>query len=302
MLSEGDDFKRVLSTLSKYSQDSAKSVAMIIWYWRVSQYSRKAMTRSSDELPAISGIASAIHAATGYSYLAGIWKKEGLEGLLWFSDESQDHPKEYIAPSWSWASHGAVSMRCDFEKPITSSQDADIVDSRSETIGTSRFGQVSCAQITIRAFTTNLCYQYSRYKHRVDDKPWSLTGFQTREGQDVDLFMTASLGFGKGFVDIIDNELITANERIEILCRKAPEIVLRPNFSDPRHNLDLKDRPYHDSLISMKQFVAIWITRSIGKADSYMGGCKNDRKGQAYLVREILYCLLVVEYRSEKGK
>ena len=33
-----------------------------------------------------------------------------------------------------------------------------------------------------------------------------------------------------------------------------------------------------------------------------MGGCENDRKGQADVVREILYCLLVVEDTNESGK
>ena len=52
----------------------------------------------------------------------------------------------------------------------------------------------------------------------------------------------------------------------------------------------------------MKQCVAIWMKKRIGEADSYMGGCENDRKGQADVVREILYCLLVVEDTKEKGK
>lgn len=268
--SEGDDFKRILSTLSKCSPNSVKSDSMIAWYRLVTQYSRKEMTRSSDKLPAISGIASAIHAATRYTYLPGIWR-EDLKGLLWFSDESQDPPEGYITPSWSWASRGAASMRYGFEKTITSSDDAEIVDSHTEIIGTGRFGQVSSAQITVRAFTTNLCYQHSQYKHRLDDKPWSLSGFQTHEGQDVDLFMTASLGFGKGFLDTIDEELIAANMEIENAASttNGPEIILRPNFPDPRRNLDFTYRPYHPSL-SMKQCVAIWMAKRIGEADSYM--------------------------------
>ena len=131
----------------------------------------------------------------------------------------------------------------------------------------------------------------------------SLAGFQTHEGQDVDLFMTASLGFGKGFLDIIDEELIAANNEIEntTSTTNGPEIILRPDFPDPRHNLDFTYRPYHHSL-SMKQCIAIWMTRRIGEADSYMGGCENDKKGRADFVREILYCLLVVEDKNEKGK
>ncbi|KAL5322947.1 hypothetical protein ACEPPN_007472 [Leptodophora sp. 'Broadleaf-Isolate-01'] len=302
ILSEGDDFKRIFTTLLKSSPASRNTDAMVIWYRVMIQYSRKAMTRSSDKFPAISGIASAIHSVTGYSYIAGIWK-EDPEGLLWFSDSVPDHQEGYIAPSWSWASSGAVSMRYGYEQTITSENDAEIINGHAENIGAGNFGQVSNASITLRAHTTDICYQLSQYKHRLNDKPWSMIGFETHRGQDIDLYMTASLGFGKGVLDVHDEELTFANGQLEKLSESSddPVEILRPNFSNPKHNQDFKYRLYHPSL-SMKRCMAIWIRMRVGEADSYMGGCENDKKGWSSVLREVLYCLLVVEDEVQKGK
>jgi hypothetical protein len=52
----------------------------------------------------------------------------------------------------------------------------------------------------------------------------------------------------------------------------------------------------------MKQSVSIKMTRRIIEADSYIKGCENNQNDQSDLVGEILYWLLVVEDRNEKGK
>ncbi|PVH69309.1 HET-domain-containing protein, partial [Cadophora sp. DSE1049] len=103
-VSEGDDFKRILSYISQTTSAAQKMQVMSTWYRIVTQYSRKDLTRDSDKLPAISGIASAVKEITGYTYLAGIWG-EDPKGLLWFSDGSLTPNTAYRGPSWSWASY-----------------------------------------------------------------------------------------------------------------------------------------------------------------------------------------------------
>ncbi|KAJ4264506.1 hypothetical protein NW762_005707 [Fusarium torreyae] len=97
-------------------------------WWRhfVENYSRQALTVSTDRFPAISGIIHACRPPPGEVYLAGIWSRELPSSLLWYvqeqSEESEQeqttytdekHKQEsaivssqydYIAPSWSWAS------------------------------------------------------------------------------------------------------------------------------------------------------------------------------------------------------
>lgn len=187
-------------------------------------------------------------------------------------------------------------MRYSFEKAITSDDDCELVVGTIENIGRDEFGQVSRGTtITLRAKTTTLSYQLSRYKHRLDDKPWSLVGFQIRPGQDIDLLMTESLGFGKGFLDVIDYELVATSDEI-----KTPRYISHgPNDSV---KLEFDSRDTHHAYGNTKKCVAIWMTKRMGEADSFMGGCENDKKGMSNVSRELLYCLLVVEDEKEAGR
>jgi hypothetical protein len=73
-------------------------------------YSGCEVTYVTDTFPAISGIVQRIQQLTGDQYYAGLWKKHFLEGLLWRTKESYPgvtkRRREWIAPSWSWASIG----------------------------------------------------------------------------------------------------------------------------------------------------------------------------------------------------
>lgn len=79
--------------------------------WRdlISQYSQKHITRPSDILPALGGLAGAWLYTDPGRYLAGLWSSDIYRGLLWQS-VSRDSLKQldYLVPSWSWASvqHG----------------------------------------------------------------------------------------------------------------------------------------------------------------------------------------------------
>ncbi|KAK8059260.1 hypothetical protein PG996_009190 [Apiospora saccharicola] len=77
------------------------------------QYSRRAMTNSSDKLVALSAIAKTIAVGRGYTYLAGLFKENLPVHLCWMVDEGlpKPRPKQYRAPSWSWAAvDGTISF------------------------------------------------------------------------------------------------------------------------------------------------------------------------------------------------
>jgi len=99
----------ILGRLPEYEvvldKDSETYKSSSEWYDLASEYSEKNITRKSDWLPALGGVASKwISPHTG-NYLAGLWSKDLLRGLLWqpSSPDKTENP-EYIAPSWSWAS------------------------------------------------------------------------------------------------------------------------------------------------------------------------------------------------------
>jgi hypothetical protein len=83
----------------------------VAWMGLVVKYTSRRLTKDSDKLPAISGIARTIAARTSDEYFAGLWKSYFQQCLLWRSDWNTDHdlqtptkPLHNTAPSWSWAS------------------------------------------------------------------------------------------------------------------------------------------------------------------------------------------------------
>ncbi|PMD40262.1 hypothetical protein L207DRAFT_582480 [Hyaloscypha variabilis F] len=86
-----------------------------MWGWIVQIYSTRDLTKSSDKLVAISGLARKIQEQTHVEYLAGLWRN-GLElQLCWSRWDPLDNPLDedfpYRAPTWSWASQrGGVAL------------------------------------------------------------------------------------------------------------------------------------------------------------------------------------------------
>ncbi|KAE8330200.1 heterokaryon incompatibility protein-domain-containing protein [Aspergillus sergii] len=73
------------------------------WRTIVQGYSNGALTRPSDRLPAISGLAKRVDMDTT-DYLAGIWRPSLLHDLVWrVAHDPVPRPTCWIAPSWSWA-------------------------------------------------------------------------------------------------------------------------------------------------------------------------------------------------------
>lgn len=66
--------------------DSEISPPYLSWYRILELYTRCLLTRSSDTLPAISGISKRIHLATHDDYLAGLWRRAFPAALLWKSE------------------------------------------------------------------------------------------------------------------------------------------------------------------------------------------------------------------------
>ncbi|KAH8656755.1 heterokaryon incompatibility protein-domain-containing protein [Ilyonectria robusta] len=106
-----------------------------LWYFILENFTGRNMTLETDQLPAISGLASlirgklrakrasdgGIETSAGIKYVAGLWSDAIVEGLGWQSLGKKKHnhhlPDElplsgetgYIAPTWSWASYSGKS-------------------------------------------------------------------------------------------------------------------------------------------------------------------------------------------------
>ena len=112
-----DDFVQRLKTqlqTPRPGQDKANTARALhsIWCSIVSFYSNTELTKETDRLVAISGIATSImtrYAFQSDDYIAATWKPCLPEQLLWARDEncshwSKDKGNFDHTPSWSWAS------------------------------------------------------------------------------------------------------------------------------------------------------------------------------------------------------
>jgi hypothetical protein len=103
------------------------------WYSIVEEYSKRALTISSDKLPAISGMAKAIGNRSPRLgvYCAGLWGGDFIRGLLWrsISIHGLHQPTQYRAPSWSWAGlDGPITYDWDNIRYVNSGTFARIAD------------------------------------------------------------------------------------------------------------------------------------------------------------------------------
>ncbi|KAH6703295.1 heterokaryon incompatibility protein-domain-containing protein [Leptodontidium sp. MPI-SDFR-AT-0119] len=129
------------------------------WNALMESYSVRKLTFEGDRLPAISGVASVLESRMGGSYLAGLWRGNLVMGLCWSRDYVSENeelplflPRDYVAPSWSWASvNGAIEFVDRNEDPNEAFvEEVVVVDVDCEVKGLNRFGEVSSGFLILR--------------------------------------------------------------------------------------------------------------------------------------------------------
>jgi hypothetical protein len=140
------------------------------WHASVVDYSRMILTRPDDIFPAISGIAKSVQVATGWTYIAGLWKEHLVVGLTWRVERPDCGVRcePWRAPSFSWASNmarpGSVE-RCSISyEPMVvlkwgldvnnsawrTDPYATVVETACESAGSDSTGQLKSAFIVLR--------------------------------------------------------------------------------------------------------------------------------------------------------
>lgn len=123
------------------------------WRQTIIEYTRRGLTKPSDKLPALSGIASKVAKSTGDVYLAGLWKRHLQKQLLWYREQADlvtaatlDLPSEYRAPTFSWASVEGPVLYESFLPETSQHQGAvqiSVQDAQCTAPGANPFGTVS---------------------------------------------------------------------------------------------------------------------------------------------------------------
>jgi hypothetical protein len=121
-----------------------------LWESLVKDYTSRKLTNAKDKLPAVSALASEFGRMSKDDYLAGLWRKSLLDNLMWYTGQQYDKPKDYRAPSWSWAAVDGGVKFIDARLGWEFSDGADINSCTVELLDASLpYGQVIDGRLTI---------------------------------------------------------------------------------------------------------------------------------------------------------
>lgn len=121
------------------------------WDFIVGEYTSRKLTFGRDKLPALAGIASRFHEATGFAYLAGLWKDNIIDGLRWhgFRSKGRKLSVSYCAPTFSWASiDGTINYET--AEPTSQTHYTVFINGHCTLKGTNPFGEVLDGFLTLQ--------------------------------------------------------------------------------------------------------------------------------------------------------
>ncbi|KAL2066061.1 hypothetical protein VTL71DRAFT_2132 [Oculimacula yallundae] len=123
-----------------------------VWNQLVMAYTKGNLTQERDKMIAISGLADIFQGKADDEYLAGLWRRALPYQLLWFVENPNlsTRPKDYRAPSWSWASvNGAVGYH-EFEDVHKDDICVDILAASVSSPSPRGLGQIESGYVLLR--------------------------------------------------------------------------------------------------------------------------------------------------------
>ncbi|KAH5069019.1 hypothetical protein HBI56_186060 [Parastagonospora nodorum] len=166
------------------------------WHAIVKDYVIRELTFPSDKLRAIAALADLYRIKNKQTYVAGLWKETIVLDLCWYSRYPVDkfarvstpRPREYRAPSWSWAAIDVEATRQlrflenTMPRGISPSnnfntiwnchleQDAVLVDLVLEQIPpNTTYGQIRSASLTLEGLALNTKWSFNEGYHSLQN-------------------------------------------------------------------------------------------------------------------------------------
>jgi hypothetical protein len=148
------------------------------WYALIAAYSKRALTKEDDRLPALGGIAVRFQKVTKSDYLAGLWKDDIIRGLLWcrknagprspipqqkkkrlakeieIGSSQRESNSSHEVPSWSWAAIGNHVV-WDSTPQIAAGQlsaTCEVIEAKVTSLGPVHLGRVTQSSLHLRGF------------------------------------------------------------------------------------------------------------------------------------------------------
>jgi hypothetical protein len=142
------------------------------WHGIVSSYSALGLTFPGDRLPGIAGLAKHLEHLYQTRYLTGLWMGTLLVDLLWYTDHPTYRPKDWRAPTWSWASIDSPVRFIHLPRNEIS-EHCSTIEANCMPIGQDQFGQVSSANIVVSGRLIQALVQFPGAKGKQTTAPES---------------------------------------------------------------------------------------------------------------------------------
>lgn len=149
-------FLHLLSESSHALVEGSEKPGFSHWRLLIGNYSSRLLTFPTDKLPAISGTAAYFFEYLHCSYLAGHWYDDLPQSLVWSVISTEENlrcsPRDYIAPSWSWASvtQGIYQPFRETGTNTMLSSAVKLVEVHCDVAGKNPYGRVSSGFIVLR--------------------------------------------------------------------------------------------------------------------------------------------------------
>ena len=172
---------------AKVTDSERHTYALRLWNKLVYEYSSTKLSFETDKLVAISGIAKEIQGILKDDYIAGLWKRNMVAQLAWRSIRSltprtigsalyllSQKPKQYVAPSWSWASvQGTIEMNGAF--PSKEDEVCTVMNVHVELATTDPTGELNNGFICLQSAVTEVLITKSASQYYVGRNHYDVT-------------------------------------------------------------------------------------------------------------------------------
>ncbi|KAF7503210.1 hypothetical protein GJ744_004213 [Endocarpon pusillum] len=137
------------------------------WYKILELYCSRRLTKESDKLPALGGLAAQIQKLTGDRYLAGIWFDDIHRAFLWQLDIAPITLRTHRAPSWSWARwDGVLLMHGINLNRIPCDEEMGLLEFKVELCGENEFGEVRSGWLRVSGLIGTIWRSRKEYAAR----------------------------------------------------------------------------------------------------------------------------------------
>jgi hypothetical protein len=193
-LAETEDSMGVSESLNSNGL-GGKEIVYLQWSSTIRDYSYRKLSYSSDIFPALEGLAREFNLRLNDKYIAGLWKRDLLRGLLWKVEGSKSgeiarEVSPYCAPSWSWASiiGGTISDAGAYVHRV-GDYHVNVIDVKIQPVGGmpwalnsmgNHYSEIMAGTLTLQGRWTS-CARWPRFEEKSYDPMFTIVR-DTEEG------------------------------------------------------------------------------------------------------------------------